>query len=384
MADCARSQGETSPSGVQDPRLSALTRGQQCEIVSINVPTHPTIADVARLAGTTNATVSRVINKSGYVRASTRAAVLDAVERLQYVPNGNARDLKTKRSRVIGILTGDLFNPYSVTLAGAVQALAEPRGYTTFIASAGDLAGSEVLALEAFHRQRLAGVIVASLQTPASDRLLLRLADHGLPVALVGRQLDHARIDSISANFRRGGALATQHLVDLGHRRIAFIGASVGDAPRIGRFQGYVDVMADAGLTLRDDLIVGSGRQGPTPRYFTQVDGYHAMQQLLKLPSRPTAIFARNDYTAIGALQALKEAGLRTPDDVAVAGFDNIPLAAAMSPSLTTVSQPTDEEGRLAAEFLLERIERPNSEPARRQITLECNLIVRASTAGRG
>ncbi len=106
------------------------------------------------------------------------------------------------------------------------------------------------------------------------------------------------------------------------------------------------------------------------------------MQQLLKQPSRPTAIFARNDYTAIGALQALKEAGLRTPDDVAVAGFDDIPLAAAMSPSLTTVSQPTHEEGRLAAEFLIERIERADWETARREITLECNLIVRASTVG--
>ena len=125
-------------------------------------------------------------------------------------------------------------------------------------------------------------------------------------------------------------------------------------------------------------------RLSPTPRYSTQVDGYRAMQQLLTLPSRPTAVFARNDYTAIGALQALKEAGLSTPDDVAVAGFDNIPLAAVMTPTLTTVSQPTDDEGRLAAEFLLERIEHARHEPARRDLVLECNLIVRASTAGRG
>ncbi len=345
---------------------------------------HPTITDVAKLAGTTPATVSRVINNSGYVRAAMRAAVLDAVDRLYYVPNANARVLKTKRSRVIGILTGDLFNPYSVTLAGAVQALAESRGYTTFIAAAGDLVGSEVHALEAFHRQRLAGVIVASLQTPQSDRLLVRLAEQGLPVALVGRQLDHPRVDAISANFRRGGTLATQHLIAIGHRRIAFIGAHSTDGPRVGRFQGYLDALGEAGLPVRDDLIIGNPRVSPTPRYSTQVDGYHAMQQLLKLPSRPTAIFARNDYTAIGALQALKESGLRTPDDIAVAGFDNIPLAAAMSPSLTTVSQPTEEEGRLAAEFLLERIERADHETARREIVLECNLIVRASTVGKG
>lgn len=342
----------------------------------------PTITDVARLAGTTTTSVSRVVNNSGYVRATTRSAVLEAIEQLQYVPNANARVLKTKQSRVIGILTGDLSNPYSVALSSAVQTLAESRGYTTFIASATDNASSEVMALESFHRQRLAGVIIASLRTPASDRVLARLAAHGLPVALVGRTLDHPGVDSISANFRRGGALATEHLIELGHRRIAFIGAHLQDASRVGRFQGYLDALAKAGLAVRDDYIVGGSRLAPTPRYSTQVDGYHAMQQLLKLPSRPTAIFARNDYTAIGALQALKEAGLGTPGDVAVAGFDNIPLAAAMSPSLTTVSQPTDEEGRLAAEFLLERIERPDREPVRREIVLECNLIVRASTIG--
>jgi LacI family transcriptional regulator len=359
-----------------------LTGPRQYAIVSTHVP-HPTISDVAKLAGTTPATVSRVLNNSGYVHATKRVAVLDAVEQLHYVPNANARVLKTKRSRVIGILTGDLFNPYSVTLAGAVQALAEARGYTTFIASAGDLISSEVSALEAFQSQRLAGVIVASLPTPQSDRVLLRLAGQGLPVALVGRRLDHGRVDSISANFRRGGLLATEHLIAIGHRRIGFIGAHPSDAPRVGRFQGYLDAMAAGGLAIRDDLIVGNAHVGPTPRYSTQVDGYHGMRQLLARPSRPTAIFARNDYTAIGALQALKEAGVRTPEDVAVAGFDNTPLAAVMSPSLTTVSQPTEEEGRLAAEFLLERIERPDAELTRREITLACNLIVRASTVGR-
>jgi DNA-binding LacI/PurR family transcriptional regulator len=342
----------------------------------------PTIHDVADRARTTTTTVSRVLNNSGYVRAETRAAVLAAIEALNYVPNANARVLKTKRSRVIGILTGDLFNPYSATLAGAVQAVAEARGYTTFIASAGDVDGSDVQALEAFHRQRLAGVIVASLQTPGCDRLLQRLADHGLPVVVVGHSLDHTRIDAISANFRRGGILLTQHLIALGHRRIAFVGAQRGDEPRVGRFQGYLAALGEAGLASRDDLIVGKTRLSPTPRYSTQIDGYRAMQQLLTLPSRPTAVFARNDYTAIGALQALREAGLRTPEDVAVAGFDNIPLAAVMSPSLTTVSQPTEEEGRLAAEFLLERIELPRRESARRDLVLECNLIVRASTAG--
>jgi DNA-binding LacI/PurR family transcriptional regulator len=340
----------------------------------------PTITDVARRAGTTTTTVSRVLNDSGYVRASTRAAVLAAIEELHYVPNVNARVLKTKRSRAIGVIIGDLLNPYSAALANSVQSVAAPRGYTTLIASAADEPESELAAIEAFHRQRVAGIIVASLQTPQSDRLLCRLADQRLPLVLVGRSLEHSGVDSVSANYRRGGFLATQHLVDLGHRRIAFVGAQMSDADRIGRFRGYLDGLERAGIPVRPEYVVGNHRMEPSPRYSTQLTGYQGAQEILRLRSRPTAIFARNDHTAIAALQALKEAGLRIPEDVSIAGFDNIPLSAAISPALTTVSQPTDEEGRLAAEYLLGRVERPAEEAGRRELVLECNLIVRAST----
>jgi LacI family transcriptional regulator len=342
----------------------------------------PTITDVARRAGTTTTTVSRVLNDSGYVRASTRAAVLAAIDELHYIPNVNARILKTKRSRAIGVVVGDLLNPYSAALANSVQSVAAARGYTTLIASAADEPESELAAIEAFHRQRVAGIIVASLQTPQSDRLLARLADQRLPLVLVGRSLEHPGVDSVSANGRRGGFMATRHLIDLGHRRIAFVGAQMSDADgiRIGRFRGYLDALEQAGIPVRPEYVVGNHRMEPSPRYSTQLTGYQGAQEILRLRSRPTAIFARNDHTAIGALQALKEAGLRIPEDISVAGFDNISLSAAISPALTTVSQPTDEEGRLAAEYLLGRGERPEEHTARRELVLECNLIVRTST----
>jgi LacI family transcriptional regulator len=341
----------------------------------------PTIADVARRASTTTTTVSRVLNNSGYVKSTTRDAVLRAIEELHYVPNANARVLKTKRSRALGLVIGDLQNPYSLALADSVQSVATARGYTTFIASAQDEVESEIAVIEAFHRQRVAGVVVASLPTPQTDKVLARLAAHRLPLVLVGRTLDHAHVDSISANFRRGGQLATQHLIDLGHRRIAFVGAQLSEAERVQRLRGYLDALEQAGLPVRPEYVVGNPRLGPSPRYSTQLTGYQGGQQLLRVQPRPTAIFARNDNTALGALQALKEAGLRVPEDVSLAGFDNIPLAPVMTPALTTVSQPTDEEGRLAAEFLLGRIEQSEVETPRRELVLECNLIVRASTA---
>ncbi|MBI4476194.1 MAG: substrate-binding domain-containing protein, partial [Acidobacteria bacterium] len=265
-------------------------------------------------------------------------------------------------------------------LANAVQAEATARGYATFIGTAADDPASEVAIIEAFHRQRVAGLVVATLATDQSDDLLTRLAAHRLPLLLVGRKLDDPHVDSVLANYRRGGLLATEHLIDLGHRRMAFIGAQVSDADRVGRLRGYLDALERAGLPIRPEYIVGPSRSA-SPRYSTQLTGYECAQRLLRLPSRPTAIFARNDYTAIGALQALQEAGLKAPDDISVAGFDNVPLAAVMAPALTTVSQPTEEEGRLAAEFLLARIERPGDEMQKRQLVLECNLIVRASTA---
>jgi DNA-binding LacI/PurR family transcriptional regulator len=343
----------------------------------------PTIADVARHAGTTTTTVSRVLNDSGYVRASVREQVLAAVEELRYVPNANARNLKTKTSRTLGIVIGDLLNPYSAALADAVQRVAAERGYTTFVASASDDVQSEVNVIEAFHRQRVAGLIVATLPTPASDKTLTRLADHKLPLLLVGRALSHPHVDTVSANFRRGGMLATQHLIELGHRRIAFIGARLSDAPRVNRLRGYLEALEEAKIAVREEYVIGHPNGNPSPRYSTHLAGYQAVQQLLQLRPRPTAIFARNDYTAVGAMQALKEAGLSIPDDISLAGFDNIPLASAVSPALTTVSQPTEEEGRLATEFLIARIERPHEDIARRELTLECNLIVRASTAPR-
>jgi len=362
----------TPPGRLCDNKANMKTLSQSTAV--------PTIADVAREAGTTITTVSRVINNSGYVHIAKRKAVLEAVEKLHYIPNANARVLKTKRSRALGLVIGDLLNPFSVQLAHSMQTVAVDRGYTTFVASASEDVRSELAVIESFQCQRLAGMVVATLATPESDAMLARLAEHKVPVVVVGRTIDHPAIDNISANHRRGGALATQHLIGLGHRRIAFVGAERDEAAHVGRLRGYLDAMEAVGLPVLDDHVVGHTGTGHSPRYSTKLTGYQATQHLLRMPTRPTAIFARNDHTATGVIQAVQEAGLTVPDDISVAGFDNIPLTALMSPSLTTVSQPTEEQGRLAAEFLLSRIEQ-SAPVARREVLLDCHLIVRSSTS---
>jgi LacI family transcriptional regulator len=342
----------------------------------------PTIVEVAARAGTTTATVSRALNGTGYVSAARRRAVLAAATELGYVPHASAQLLRSSRSRMLGVIVGDLANPRSASLISAVQTMAAQRGYATLFACVPDSGSqSEQDVLQTFLRQRPEGLVLATLRTLQSDRLLRQLADRGVPIALVGRTLEHRGVDSISANYRRGGETITGHLLELGHRRIAFLGATLSEADRIGRLRGYLDGLRRARIRVRPSWVVGDAEGPSGPRYPTYLTGYQGAQRLLKLAARPTAIVARNDVTAVGALQALKDAGLSVPNDISVTGFDNIPLAAAIAPALTTMSQPTEEEGRLAGEFLIARLERPQETIAPRTIVLECNLIVRASTA---
>ena len=169
-------------------------------------------------------------------------------------------------------------------------------------------------------------------------------------------------------------------MIDAGHKRIAFIGVSLTQGLRLRRFQGYLEALKDNGLVVEDQLIVG-GRElaEQMPGYSTEEMGYDGMLKLLEQKQRPTAVFARNDFTALGALNAIKRAGLRIPEDIAVVGYDDIPLASHTSPALTTVRQPTREQGRAAAEFLLRRIEGDREQP-REEKSFACELVIREST----
>ena len=351
------------------------------EVGSSVMAKNPTMLDVAKRAKTTAATVSRVVNNVGYVSPSLRARVNSAIAEIGYVPNANARTLKTKRSRTIGVVVGDLMNPYSVELANAVTGAAVEFGYTTFIGAATDDVDSDIMVMDAFHRQRVDGLVVASLQTANSDEALDRLAQHSMPIVLVGRDVKNPNIDSISADYRNGGRLAAQHLIDLGHRRIAFVGADLKEAKRVTRLQGYIDALENSGLRVRPEYVVGSRSAAGSPRYSRHGTGHQAALQLLKLPTPPTAIFARNDHTAFGVLQALRENDLRVPEDISVIGFDDIPLADRVMPALSSVRQPTQNQGRTAVDCLLRRIERGDEQVKRRRLVLDCTLVPRETSA---
>jgi len=339
-----------------------------------------TLADIAAKAAVTPMTVSRVINSTGYVHVDTRERVLRVVREMNYRRNGLARGLKRQCTETVGMVIGDIANPFAAELSGGVREVLEERGYTLFICISEHTAKEDVQAFDALADHRADGIIVATRASKSANERLTELIDSGIPVSLIGRDFRHPHADLVLADNLKGAYEATSHLIENGHKRIGFIGVSLTDGVRLRRFQGYLEALKDNGLSVEDRLIVGGRELGEQmPGYSTEEMGYDGMMKLLELESRPTAVFARNDFTAMGALNAIKRAGLRIPEDIALVGYDDIPLASHTSPTLTTVRQPTREQGRCAAEFLLRRIEGDREQP-RAEKTFDCELIIREST----
>jgi LacI family transcriptional regulator len=343
---------------------------------------HPTLVDIAALANVAPMTVSRVINGSGYVSTEMREKVQRVIDKLEYHPNALARGLKSQRSNVIGILVPDILNPFAAELAGSIQETMLERGYMSFLSTTEQSSKREQAALSAFFDHRVAGIAVATVDTAAGNEALERFTRRGMPIVVVGRNAAPAGIDRVTADHWKGAYQAVEHLIALGHKRIAYIGGSPKTAGRLRRFHGFLEAMRRHGLSVPEELIAGPDYESG-PGFSKQADGYEAMKQLLSLPHPPTAVFARNDFTALGAMSAARGRGVAIPGDVAIVGFDNVPQSAFTTPPLTTVAQPTQEQGREAATMLLDRIE-GRAERGPREVCLECRLIIRGSTVAQG
>jgi DNA-binding LacI/PurR family transcriptional regulator len=335
----------------------------------------PTLADVARQAGVATMTASRALNDSGYVSESVRKRVLHAAEKLHYRPNIPARQLKLRKLNAVGILLPDIANPFSAELISGMKSVFDAEGYTTFIATANRSVKEETASLQAFIDHRVDGLVVATRGTSMGDKVLKAIAQQRIPMVTIGRPVCFRGIDSVTANHYQGAFDAVTHLVRLGHKRIGFIGIAPEDGKLLRRYQGYLAALKAARSDIRSEYTVGPA---DGPAYATQEDGYRGLLQLARLHRPPTAVFARNDFAAIGAMHAAHTLRLSIPGDIAIAGFDNIPLAAFTMPPLTTVEQPIAQQGQTAARFLIERIQGRSTQD--RTATMECRLIVRQST----
>lgn len=304
----------------------------------------PTIKDVAERAGVSKSLVSRVMRGGGAVSQRRRAAVAAAAEDLGYRPNAVARSLVQQRSFHVGVVVSDLHNLFFAEVIDGVDDLAAERGYRSLITTGHRVPDAEAQALEMLLELRVDGVILLAprLGTPA-----IATAGRSVPVAIVGASLRVPGVDIVVNDDSLGASLAVEHLASLGHRRIGMVDGGSG-AGAVERLAGYEAAMQRLGLG--DQTIVAPGD-------FTEEGGHRGARSLLARDPPPTAIFAANDLAAVGALNAIEEAGFAVPRDISLIGYDNTALSSLRHVSLTTVHQPRREIGRMAMQALLSRIE---------------------------
>jgi len=337
----------------------------------VNVPQNlvrwATITDVARAAGASRSTTSRALSGQGYVSPEVRDRVRKAAKRLGYVPDAMARGLKQRTSRTMGLLVSDLRNPFYAEMAAGASRTAKELGFSIMLEDTGGRPVDELVAAADFLAQRVAGVIV----TPVSAAITEYLSSHGIPSVEVDRTFSGRRTDSVTVSNADGVHEATEHLLGLGHSRIALIIDETDWTTGQQRIEGYRAALNEAGVTADPDLIVACGWDAEAAR--------RATEQVLSRSNRPTAVFAANNVIAEGAWRAAHLLGLAVPADLSLVAFDDAPWMSMVTPGLTTVAQDADALGATALRQLVDRLQ--SATAPYRSIVLATRLVVRDSTA---
>ncbi len=305
-----------------------------------------TLSDVARLAGVSTMTVSRVINESGYTSLETRSRVNDAIAELGYVPNALARQLRSKKTKTLALILTDIRNPFFTTIASGVEDKARTSGYAVMFCNTYESESEETEYLRVLIERRVDGILL--VPSCGAGTSVQRLQAHGMPTVILDRHVRDVEADEVRADSRAGAYAAVRHLTDLGHRRIAMLTGPQGISTSTDRIDGYREALGEV-CPVGDcgQILLGE---------FSEASGYAMTCQVLQRQPRPTAIFAANNFIAFGAMRALREAGLGVPEDVSMVVFDDLPPGWVMDPFLTVVSQPAYEIGKQAAGLLLERL----------------------------
>jgi LacI family transcriptional regulator len=317
-----------------------------------------------------------VVNQHPNVRPEVRERVWEVIRKTGYQPHAAARSLATRRTRVIGLIipqavTTLFTDPYFPILIRGVADACNAHNYHLMLSLFSrrrvqeSRARQDLLYQQVLRSRYLDGVVVSS--APLDDPIFPRLLEDGVPFIIVGRY-PHERANYVDVDNVVGARMAVEHLLRLGHERVATITGPLNMCAGQDRLEGYRQALAARGIPVDEDLIAEGD--------FTEQGGQAAMRRLL--PHRPTAVFAASDMMAAGAIKVLREAGLRVPEDVAVVGFDDIPLASMVEPPLTTVRQPIEQLGSMAVELLVSLMENPGEETVHR-VVLPTELVIRAS-----
>jgi LacI family transcriptional regulator len=332
----------------------------------------PTILDVASRAGVSKSTVSNVVRGLPGVSEATRGRVRMAIDQLGYRPNVLARQLVQQRTSILGVVVGDLANPFFAEMAKSVERHAASRGYTAMFCNTEGDSQSELAGVETLLEYRVAGIVFLAFS--GDSRTMQETLEHQVPVVFLSCKADWG--DVVSVDDVRGGKLSANHLIEVGHRRIAYVSIpELEDESDFSRWQGYTEALSQSGL-------------GPPiriswspPSDQAQVDGVE--RKLLEVftgPTRSTAVVASNDVAAISLQEFADRFSLRVPQDLSIVGFDDVPMAGLARISLTTVAQPRDELAKLGIATIADRIERKLKGPPRTTL-VGVRLVTRMSTA---
>ena len=328
-----------------------------------------TLEDIARALNVSKMTVSRAINNHPEISRETRARILRVAEEMNYRPNQFARALTTNHSYLIGIVVPDLMHSYFAEICRGIESHARPIGYQNLICSTDEDSRKEMAETEAL-LSRTDGLIVASALSPPEVKFYKRLIGDGARIVLIDRLLEGVRCSTVTTDDVKVGTIATERLIELGHRRIGHLrGPEVSTA--LERFQGYSVALAKAKIRFDKNLVRECG--------FTETDGYRVMSEWVKEGNLPSAIFAANDPAAIGAMAALHDAGLNVPTDMAVIGAGRIHYGDMLRVPLTTVTWSTSAMGQEAATLLLDLIDNKKEPRRSRRVIVEPELVIRRS-----
>lgn len=334
-----------------------------------------TIKDIAKKAGVAHTTVSRALNGSPLIAAATTQRILEIARELGYNPSAAARSLKTNRSQVIGVIVPNIDDPFFSEILQGIEEVTLSSGYSVFISASQRSPQREHAIVQTMNEHRIDGFIICS--TSFSPEQSSLISQYGIPIVVINNQSAEDYRYSIYHDDLDGSRTLTRHLIELGHRRIAYLGNSLSGRSTQDRTAGFLQEMKQAGLEVPEGYVhqVEGG---------SAESGLQGLAYFLSLPARPTALLCYNDMMAIGVLQGLQQAGLRVPQDMSVTGFDNIVFSAYTNPRLTTFDQPKRSIGNRAARLVLELLDTqnhfaPDSQP--NVIMLQGALLPRESTA---
>ena len=327
-----------------------------------------TIKDVARLAGVSIATVSRVINSPETVKKETRETVLTAMKESGYTYNTLARSLSTRKSLSIGLIVPSITNPIFAESTLGIQDCANNFGYTVLLGDTDYDFKKEAMLINALNERRVEGLIITT--SSVSNPYLKKFKDEDFPVVLIYNTTFSEDFHFVTIDNFKSAYEIVKYLIELGHKRIGMIAGYFDISDRsYARWQGYAQCLKDHGIPQDDSLVVQES--------FTAPAGREAMKYFLKMSKPPTAVFCSNDFLAIGAMSAVYEKGLKIPDDISICGFDNMELSSHIYPPLTTVDQPAYEMGYRAMEILMKVMAGEVTAP--QHIFLDYKLIIRNS-----